>query len=132
MHKHRFTATRAAAIPVCVSSGASKDSGLRQSVSRGGNCWDNAPQESFFGHMKDEIDLSDGKPFGQVKAVVDDWTDEYNDDRYQWQLAKLSPNEFYRYLILGGYPLLGKPSFDAKPAPVSLCLTCFICISFCP
>jgi putative transposase len=28
---------------------------LRQSMSRRGNCWDNAPQESLFGHMKDEI-----------------------------------------------------------------------------
>lgn len=36
-----------------------KDSSLRQSISRRGNCWDNAPQESFFGHMKDEIDLSE-------------------------------------------------------------------------
>ena len=35
-----------------------KDKQLRQSMSRKGNCWDNAPQESFFGHMKDEIDLS--------------------------------------------------------------------------
>lgn len=25
-----------------------------QSMPRRGNCWDNAPQESFFGHMKDE------------------------------------------------------------------------------
>lgn len=31
-----------------------KNSELRQSMSRKGNCWDNAPQESFFGHMKDE------------------------------------------------------------------------------
>ena len=29
---------------------------LGQSMSRSGNCWDNAPQESFFGHMKDEIE----------------------------------------------------------------------------
>ena len=27
---------------------------LGQSMSRRGNCWDNAPQESFFGHFKDE------------------------------------------------------------------------------
>lgn len=33
-----------------------KEYGLGQSMSRRGNCWDNAPQESFFGHMKDEID----------------------------------------------------------------------------
>ncbi len=36
-----------------------KDSALRQSMSRRGNCWDNAPQESFFGHMKDEVRLID-------------------------------------------------------------------------
>lgn len=32
-----------------------KEEKLVQSMSRKGNCWDNAPQESFFGHMKDEI-----------------------------------------------------------------------------
>ena len=32
-----------------------KDVNLRQSMSRGSNCWDNTYQESFFGHMKDEI-----------------------------------------------------------------------------
>nr|MBC9204141.1 DDE-type integrase/transposase/recombinase [Paenibacillus sp. PL91] len=26
--------------------------GLKQSMSRRGNCWDNAPMDSFFGHMK--------------------------------------------------------------------------------
>jgi len=26
-------------------------------MSRRGNCWDNAPQESFFGHLKDETNL---------------------------------------------------------------------------
>ena len=31
-----------------------KKYGLGQSMSRRGNCWDNAPQESFFGHFKDE------------------------------------------------------------------------------
>lgn len=32
-----------------------QDDQFVQSMSRKGNCWDNAPQESFFGHMKDEI-----------------------------------------------------------------------------
>ena len=82
-----------------------KDSELRQSMSRRGNCWDNAPQESFFGHMKDEIDLSECKNFSQVKTIIDDWMDYYNNDRYQWQLAKLSPNEYYQYITTGVYPL---------------------------
>ena len=82
-----------------------KDAKLRQSMSRRGNCWDNAPQESLFGHMKDEIDISGCKQFQQVKDIIDDWMDYYNNDRYQWQLAKLSPNEYYNYIITGIYPL---------------------------
>ena len=31
--------------------------GISQSMSRRGNCLDNAPIESFFGHMKNEIEL---------------------------------------------------------------------------
>lgn len=82
-----------------------KDKELRQSMSRKGNCWDNAPQESFFGHMKDEIDLSQCKEFGEVKEIIDDWMDYYNNERYQWNLAKLSPNEYYEYITTGIYPL---------------------------
>lgn len=82
-----------------------KDKGLRQSMSRKGNCWDNAPQESFFGHMKDEIDLSDCTTFMQVKSVIDDWMDYYNNERHQWKLARLSPNEYYQYIRTGIYPL---------------------------
>ena len=81
------------------------DRGLRQSMSRRGNCWDNAPQESFFGHMKDEIDLSKCKTFKDAKQIIDDWIDYYNNERYQWKLAKLSPNEFYQFCTTGIYPL---------------------------
>lgn len=74
-------------------------------MSRRANCWDNAPQESFFGHMKDEINLYGCKRFREVKAVIDDWIDYYNNERYQWQLAKLSPNEYYEYVTTGVHPL---------------------------
>lgn len=83
------------------------DEELRQSMSRKGNCWDNAPQESFFGHMKDEIDVSGCTKYREVKMIIDDWMDYYNDKRYQWQLAKLSPNEYYAYITTGIYPLKG-------------------------
>ena len=82
-----------------------KDKNLRQSMSRKGNCWDNAPQESFFGHMKDEVDLSTCKTFEDVKKIIEDWMDYYNNDRYQWDLAKLSPTEYYRYITTGEYPI---------------------------
>lgn len=85
-----------------------KDKNLRQSMSRRGNCWDNAPQESFFGHMKDEIDLSNCEKYEDVKKVIDDWMEYYNNERYQWNLAKLSPNEYYEYIKTGIYPLKKK------------------------
>ncbi len=84
-----------------------KDSNLRQSMSRRGNCWDNAPQQSFFGHMKDELadKIKTWECFEDVKRDVDDWIDYYNNDRYQWPLAKLSPNQYYEYITTGKYPL---------------------------
>ena len=84
-----------------------KDSGFVQSMSRRGNCWDNAPQESFFGHMKDDIldEIALLSTFEEVKAKIDDWIDYYNNDRYQWELLKLSPTEYYKYLKTGVYPL---------------------------
>lgn len=83
-----------------------KDSQLRQSMSHRGNCWDNAPQESFYGHMKDELagEIPRWETYEDVKRTVDDWMDYYNNDRYQWNLAKLSPNEYYEYLTTGVYP----------------------------
>jgi len=82
-----------------------EDSALRRSMSRKANCWDNAPQESFFGHMKDEVDISECLAFDDILRAISDWTDYYNNDRYQWDLAKLSPREYYKYHITGSYPL---------------------------
>lgn len=82
-----------------------KDKELRQSMSRKANCWDNAPQESFFGHMKDELDISWCTTAEDIYMVINDWTDYYNNERYQWDLAKLAPVEYYEYLKTGVYPL---------------------------
>ena len=100
-----------------------KDNNLRQSMSRRGNCWDNAPQESFFGHMKDSIKDSLGRcsSFQEVRQLVDVYIDYYNNCRYQWDLAKLSPNEFYQFCITGVYPLktANKPSLPVIEKTVS-------------
>ena len=83
-----------------------RDASFVQSMSREGNCWDNAPQESFFGHMKDEVAILIAKcaTYEQVQAVVADWMDYYNKDRYQWDLEKLSPREYYCYRQTGVQP----------------------------
>jgi len=78
---------------------------IRQSMSRRGNCWDNAPQESFFGHMKDEIHIGKCNNFNELKQEVENYMDYYNNDRYQWDLAKLSPNEYFKYIETGEYPI---------------------------
>ena len=98
-----------------------RDAEFIQSMSRRGNCWDNAPQESFFGHMKDEIAdlIAACETFEQVTAQVDDWMDYYNNDRGQWDLLKLTPREYYEYLQTNVYPLpvYRKPSRGSAPHP---------------
>ena len=92
------------------------DKKLRQSMSRRGNCWDNAPQESFFGHMKDHIKdkLATATEYSEIQAIIDDYMDYYNNERYQWHLAKLSPNEYYKFVTTGEYPL-DIPNVPAPP-----------------
>ena len=60
------------------------------------NFRDNAPQESFFDHMKDEIKgkIIEFSSFDEVKAIIDDWIDCYNNDRCIWHLNKFPPKEF--------------------------------------
>ena len=87
-------------------------------MSRRGNCWDNAPQESLFGHMKDEIPRLGTYGHNMVAQRVLEWIDYYNNDRYQWSLAKLSPAEYYRYVTSGVYPLsIGDPIGGSAPTP---------------
>lgn len=52
----------------------------------------------------DKIALAES--FADAKAIIDDYIDYYNNDRGQWQLAKLSPNEYYSYITTGHYPLI--------------------------
>ena len=84
-----------------------KEADFVQSMSRRGNCWDNAPQESFFGHMKDEIAsyVAACVSLEDVTVRVDDWIDYYNNERGQWNLKKLTPSEYYKYQETGIYPL---------------------------
>ncbi|MGH4123266.1 MAG: IS3 family transposase [Clostridium sp.] len=73
---------------------------LGQSMSRRGNCWDNAPQESFFGHMKDEIDYKSCDTFTDLQNLIDNYMDYYNNYRYQWGLKKLTPVQYRNQLLV--------------------------------
>ncbi len=58
-----------------------QDKGLRQTMSHKGNCWHNAPRESFVGHMKDKIAAC--SCYGDVKEFVDGYMDYHNNQRFQ-------------------------------------------------
>ncbi len=70
--------------------------GAVQSMSRKGNCWDNAVMESFFGSLKTELEAE--LPLGsraQARAVVFEWINVfYNRERLHSKLGFRSPAEF--------------------------------------
>ncbi|KOF57981.1 hypothetical protein AGR56_13895 [Clostridium sp. DMHC 10] len=76
-----------------------KENNLGQSMSRRGNCWDNAPQESFFGHLKDEVDYKSCTTLEEVENSINKHIDYYNNHRYQWNLKKLTPVKYRNQLL---------------------------------
>lgn len=76
-----------------------KKIGLLQSMSRRGNCLDNAPMESFFGHLKDEIDYKTARNFVELKSLIDEYMEHYNTTRKQWNLKKMTPAAYRSHLI---------------------------------
>lgn len=76
-----------------------KDLGMVQSMSRKGNCIDNAPVESFFGHLKDEIDCRKCRIFEELREVIAGYIDYYNNQRYQWNLKKMTPVQYRNHLL---------------------------------
>ena len=73
--------------------------GLNQSMSKKGNCWDNATQESFFGHFKDECDYEICKTIGELKERVAEYADYYNNERGMWEKCRMTPIEYEEYLL---------------------------------
>jgi transposase InsO family protein len=76
-----------------------KDLNLIQSMSRKGNCIDNAPIESFFGHLKDDVDCKNTKTFEELSSSINEYMDYYNNDRYQWGIQKMTPAKYKNHLL---------------------------------
>jgi transposase InsO family protein len=72
---------------------------LAQSMSRRGNCWDNAPQESFFGHFKDEAYIKPCETLEELKKEIKNYMTYYNNYRYQWDLNKMTPVQYRDHLL---------------------------------
>lgn len=72
---------------------ATKQANITPSMSRKQNCWDNAPMENFFGHLKEEVIRHIRlQTVVQAKEVIDDYIHFYNFERIQLK-TKLTPFE---------------------------------------
>ncbi|WP_240338540.1 IS3 family transposase [Peribacillus alkalitolerans] len=68
--------------------------GLTQSMSRRGNCWDNASIENFFGHLKCEMPcFSSPQTVEEVQAALVEYINYYNEERIQNKHG-MSPVEY--------------------------------------
>ena len=79
---------------------AVKNLGMIQSMSRKANCIDNAPIESFFGHLKDDVDYKNCKTFEELNILINGYMQYYNNERYQWGLKKMTPVQYRNHLLL--------------------------------
>ena len=67
-------------------------------MSRRGNCWDNAPQESFFAILKTEMNLKKYSSYESVAIAITDYINYYNYERPQLKLRNQTPYENDQYL----------------------------------
>ena len=68
------------------------ENGITQSMSRKGNCYDNAAMESFFGHLKSELlYLQEFESVEHFKRELIKYIDYYNNRRIKAKLKGLPP-----------------------------------------
>lgn len=72
---------------------------MDQSMSGKGNCIDNAPIESFFGHMKDELDYASCQSFKELCLKLKGYMEYYNYERKQWTRQRMTPVEYRNHLL---------------------------------
>ena len=69
-----------------------QEKGIRQSMSRKGNCYDNSVMENFFGHLKSELlYLEEFESLEHFKAELIEYIDYYNNRRIKARLKGLPP-----------------------------------------
>ena len=72
-----------------------KDKGIRQSMSRKGNCYDNSVMENFFGILKTEFfHKRKFSSIYQFSTELSEYIDYYNNRRIKGKLKGLSPIQF--------------------------------------
>jgi transposase InsO family protein len=76
-----------------------KELKMTQSMSGKGSAIDNAPIESFFGHMKDELDYKSCHSFEDLRSKIAKYMQYYNNERKQWTRNKMTPVQYRNHLL---------------------------------
>jgi transposase InsO family protein len=70
------------------------------SMSAKGTCLDNAPIESFFGHMKDEIVYDKrNATYSELTLIIAKYMRYYNHERKQWGRNRMTPVAYREHLL---------------------------------
>lgn len=72
-----------------------KEKGIRQSMSRKGNCLDNAVIENFFGILKSELFyIMKFRDINHLKSEIKEYIEYYNNERIKLNLKGMSPIQY--------------------------------------
>lgn len=79
--------------------------GIKQSMSRAGNCYDNASMESCFGTIKTELEMTTYQPLKQASQEIQEYINYYNS--FRRHLRELGVGNRFRppghFLLMDAY-----------------------------
>ena len=80
--------------------GLLRSNGIVQSMSRKGNCLDNAIIENFFGTVKAEMFyVNKYKSIKDLQKDIIEYVDYYNNERIRLNLKGMSPMEYRAHML---------------------------------
>ena len=77
-----------------------KRAGMKQSMSRAGDCYDNAFMEPCFGTIKNELEMTEYKNYNEALKDIRDYISYYNFERKHSAIEYQTPNQFEQYFSL--------------------------------
>ena len=80
-----------------------KEKGIKQSMSRKGNCLDNSCAENFFGILKSELFYPKEKEYKNIEELekdIKEYIEYYNNSRIKSKLKGMSPIQYRKHYLI--------------------------------
>ena len=80
-----------------------KEKGIKQSMSRKGNCLDNSCAENFFGILKSELFYPKEKEYKNIEEIekdIKEYIEYYNNSRIKSKLKGMSPIQYRKHSLI--------------------------------